>query len=340
MNPLQIDNLISSLFTDEVVPVFRGCDDESVVRRIAQALRQENVTVRRLQLHAQGNICLSEELRDALKANTSIRVLSLLGVPKECLSVILDGVSDNTEEVWLNECSVDSRRLVAALARKRSLDLTDCNVDDLSVLMTAVEEGRLQLERLTLSGCGICAENVSSIARLLDSNSTKTKLIWLNLYGNKNIGDEGAKIIAEALVNNKTLRYLMLMQCGVGVPGAEALAELLRKTDTIEELNIAGLFVVPIPVQANLAIADALVSNMSLVNLVTGLPHPPNPVYGIIHESLKLNRFRKLYKEQDHETITPALWPHVFARVSDKASLLFWFLQENRQLLVEECLLP
>jgi hypothetical protein len=50
--------------------------------------------------------------------------------------------------------------------------------------------------------------------------------------------------------------------------------------------------------------------------------------------SLEINRFRKTYLELDRATISPYLYPRIFARVSTKPSVLFLFLQESRGMFI------
>jgi hypothetical protein len=47
-----------------------------------------------------------------------------------------------------------------------------------------------------------------------------------------------------------------------------------------------------------------------------------------------INRFRQKSLEQDQSTISVAMYPLIFAGVSDKPSALFLFLQENREMFI------
>jgi hypothetical protein len=93
-----------------------------------------------------------------------------------------------------------------------------------------------------------------------------------------------------------------------------------------------------ITIEGKIALAEGLSCNVSLCNLLYGLRMPAHDVYEEIDSAIEINRFRKKYLRQDKTTISPALYPHIFARVSQKPSALFLFLLENQKLLYEECL--
>jgi len=84
---------------------------------------------------------------------------------------------------------------------------------------------------------GMTAHDATAVAEILKSNTSVTKV---NLNGNKEIGDEGAKALAEALKVNTTLKELYLYGCGIGDGGAAALAEALRSNTSLTELGLSG----------------------------------------------------------------------------------------------------
>ena len=73
------------------------------------------------------------------------------------------------------------------------------------------------------------------MAEILKSNTSVTTV---NLYGNKAIGDEGAKALAKALKVNTTLEELWLVDCGIGDKGAAALAKALRSNTSLTTLHL------------------------------------------------------------------------------------------------------
>ena len=73
------------------------------------------------------------------------------------------------------------------------------------------------------------------VAEILKSNTSVT---LVDLRVNKDIGDEGAKALAEALKVNKTVKTLWLYGCGIGDDGAAALAEALRSNTSLTYLRL------------------------------------------------------------------------------------------------------
>jgi len=70
----------------------------------------------------------------------------------------------------------------------------------------------------------------------LKTNST---LVELNINEN-NLGDEGAKALAEGLKANKTLKSLDLSLNYIGDEGAKAIAAMLDVNKTLTSLTISG----------------------------------------------------------------------------------------------------
>jgi len=78
---------------------------------------------------------------------------------------------------------------------------------------------------IDLQNKGLTAHDAAVVAEILKSNTSVTKV---NLHGNKEIGDEGVKALAEALKVSTTVEWLCLNACDIGDDGAAALAEALR----------------------------------------------------------------------------------------------------------------
>ena len=81
----------------------------------------------------------------------------------------------------------------------------------------------------------LTAHNVTVVAEILKSN---TRVTIVDLDGNTEIGDEGAKALAEALKVNATVKTLWLKSCGIGDDGAVALAEALRSNTSLTEVYL------------------------------------------------------------------------------------------------------
>ena len=84
---------------------------------------------------------------------------------------------------------------------------------------------------------GLTAHDATVVAEILKSNTSVTKV---DLWGNKEIGDEGAKALAEARKVNATVKKLELDGCGIGDDGAAALAEALRSNTSLTLLYLYG----------------------------------------------------------------------------------------------------
>jgi hypothetical protein len=190
--------------------------------------------------------------------------------------------------------------------------------------------GRLHgLQRLKLDQCPLISTHVEDIAQMLRCN---TSIEELNLE-NTPIGDEGAIVLVDALLDNKNnaLTRLYLFASGIGDVGAIALAGLLKKSTTIKAVNF----------RENPAITDEgkqALLNASLWNTSLEVLQIKNRLDAADQQrmslSLAINRFRKIYLEQDHSTISPYLYPRILAHVSIKPSVVFLFLQENSMMFI------
>ena len=83
----------------------------------------------------------------------------------------------------------------------------------------------------------------------------------------KNIGDEGAKAIGEALKSNKTLTNLDVRHNKIQSEGAKAIGRALKSNKTLTSLNLQSNEIEDEGMQA---IGEALKSNRTLTSLVFG----------------------------------------------------------------------
>mmetsp|Transcript_17879 Transcript_17879/g.27172 ORF Transcript_17879/g.27172 Transcript_17879/m.27172 type:complete len:415 (+) Transcript_17879:92-1336(+) len=111
------------------------------------------------------------------------------------------------------------------------LNLRHCGLSNMSML----EKQQFYLPNLQVlylsDNNNIGADGCSSIASLLRRSGSKMKKFYLNRC---NIGDEGVQLIAESLVNNKSLCYLELETNNIGKRGLTALLKLLNNVETIQ----------------------------------------------------------------------------------------------------------
>ena len=95
------------------------------------------------------------------------------------------------------------------------------------------------------------------LQRVKDNDPSVFCLYWIN----RNIGDDTAAVIADALQQNTSIKTVRLSRCQIGNKGAVALANMLKHNTTILELNLDGN---PIGSVGYIALADALKQNTTL----------------------------------------------------------------------------
>ncbi|MFH0887015.1 MAG: hypothetical protein V1843_02480 [bacterium] len=112
------------------------------------------------------------------------------------------------------------------------------NLDDIDTYNRSLEADKVTI--LDLSGHDLGDEGAKKVAELLKINKT---IVSINLSGDK-IGPEGAKALAEALKINKNLKILDLSNNDIGINGgisfARALTDLGDHNETLEVLILAG----------------------------------------------------------------------------------------------------
>jgi hypothetical protein len=327
--------MVRSLFTDDDVYEYSSSNDEQRIVRVAQALSDKTVRVKRLTLVLDSGMTQSSamSLRDALKVNTSLVKLEIRAC-RAFLSLILEGVAENAtvKELELHHCDVtanDARDLLEALRdcvslRRLSIEYNkELGDAGASVFANALLLSRFRwLISLGLIDCGITKTGALELAKALKTNTT---LREFNPSWNA-IGDEGVSAIVHA---NQSLNKLVLRGVKLGDSGAAALGTLFRRSNCIQELDID--FNHRLTTQGRRAIVEGLGCNTSLLHLdaESFRPFQDNVAY-----SIGINQFRKRYLAQYHTDISPALWSHVFGRVSGKPSALYLFLQENRGMFI------
>ena len=99
----------------------------------------------------------------------------------------------------------------------------------------AVIAEQYSASEIALGNRGLTAHDATVVAEILKSN---TSVISVDLRCNKEIGDEGAKALGEALKVNATVKNLALGSCGIGDVGAAALGEALRSNTSLTRLDL------------------------------------------------------------------------------------------------------
>jgi hypothetical protein len=127
--------------------------------------------------------------------------------------------------------------------------------------------GRMDLESLNLRDCQINHKSIELVSVALSLKPYPCKnLQILNLAKNM-ITKDGAKLLAPALEENKTLKYIDLSQNNLGVYGITLIAKALEKNSTLTSLNI---FKNTIDVNGARAIREMLKVNQAIQFLDIG----------------------------------------------------------------------
>jgi hypothetical protein len=283
----------------------------------------------------------------------SLRNLSLVRCcPIDRLAIVLEGVSTNQtiESLVLSGCKLRAQDLVQSLLPALGSNTSLRNLN-LSNNPTLGDEGAIVLakallnneheeavvpvlqhvQQLVLSYCGLGNVGVTEIAKCLETNTT---LRALDLSSNLNVENDGAIAMAHALTQkNKSLARLCMGYCRIGNLGAIALANMLQHNNTMEFLEFR--MNMGTTDKGQQALLDSLFCNTSLLELLV-----TDTLNERANGHVAINRFKRTYLARNRTSISPGLWTHVFARVADKPSVLFLFLQENYpKLLVENTLL-
>ena len=213
----------------------------------------------------------AQHLAQALHVNTSVKTLDLSNSPlgdegAKALAEMLGGngaessgtVNTTLEHVDLSSCSigpVGAQHLAQALCVNTSVktlklsynDLRDDGAKALAEMLGgngAESSGTVNttLEHVDLSWCSIGPVGAQHLAQALCVN-TSVKTLKLKV---SNLGDEGAKALAEMLGGNgaessgtvnTTLQYVNLSYCSIGPVGAQHLAQALCVNTSVKTLN-------------------------------------------------------------------------------------------------------
>jgi len=138
-------------------------------------------------------------------------------------------------------------------------------------------------ELASLFGYVIREQKIEDIAWILRHTKAATKLY---LFENK-IGDEGAKVIGEALRTNITLTKLYLSENEIGDEGAKVIGEALRINKTLTELDLSKN---KIGYEGAKVIYEALRANTTLTELYLYRNKIGDEGAKVIGEALRTNR--------------------------------------------------
>jgi Ran GTPase-activating protein (RanGAP) involved in mRNA processing and transport len=136
--------------------------------------------------------------------------------------------------------------------------------DEGCILLASSLKRSTTLGVLDLTNCDIGSKGAKALGAALALNKS---LHTLYLSENPAIGVDGMKELAAGLVDNKKLKILDVGNCGIGDDGCIALAELLSKSNVVEQLFLRKN---NISEKGSAALADSLANknrSLKLLNL-------------------------------------------------------------------------
>jgi len=148
-------------------------------------------------------------------------------VKKRRINLILKGLCDDGLDI-LYKVIGESTVLEALSLSNNNLTLSDGKLADAIAKNTTLKELNLRRNKINLKG----------IEQLADALKENNKTIVVLYLGDNNIGDEGAKCIADVLAVNKSLQDIDLSSNNINLEGAKYLADALKENDTLKELAI------------------------------------------------------------------------------------------------------
>jgi len=151
--------------------------------------------------------------------------------------------NDTLRNLWLRNNNIDSigaNNLADSLKSNstlKSILLTGNRIghDGIASLAKALLENDT-LESLSLNENPIGISGVKSMATLLSSGECSLKILYLNKI---NLGDEGIRILANALTENDTLECLEIANNNISHVGAQCLELALEDNNTLQKIILA-----------------------------------------------------------------------------------------------------
>ena len=196
------------------------------------------------------------KLIDALKTQNTVKLLDFsdtnIGEPEcEALAQWLSSPTCSLRvlKIGVNELSIrfhilefggnflscqSIQVLITSLCQNCTLNELDISRSSISLeLLPSLIQ--LPLLQLDLTSCKLGPEEMCVIARALCGNS-KLEILYIK---NNPIRDEGARELADMLMQNKTLKYISLNKCEITEQGAQALQNSLEHNDTLLHLHLS-----------------------------------------------------------------------------------------------------
>ena len=144
-------------------------------------------------------------------------------------------------DIGRKECTALSTLLRCTTTQLQTLDLRDNNIDDegIEALVSSLSDGN-QLRELNLSRNELVTiKGWERVSNLLEIPCSNLEMLDVSKNDN-NIGNEGARIFANALKNNSTLNALNLKECYLSSGGWLSFLNLLCATSSINSTYLSN----------------------------------------------------------------------------------------------------
>ena len=215
----------------------KQCQQDFDLPRIRQIIKQIGLTLAELhwdlQAYLTRSFCVVEiygSVAGGAKLLVQMHYLRAFGVDAELAARPVDAKAAKTRR------EADKEKIDGFVeAMPGGFEALNATITKAIKEAAAVITEQFSESEIGLADKGLTAHDATVVAEILKSNTSVTEV---DLKGNKEIGDEGAKALAEALKVNATVKTLWLNDCGIGDDGAAALAEALRSNTTLAELHL------------------------------------------------------------------------------------------------------
>jgi Leucine Rich repeat len=340
-----------------------GSCSEETPRRLVEAL-QNNVMVDWLLLvGCFDTVNLANALGQLLRTNRRIRHLVLShyhSVGSEGIIAIMEGLCENRK---LKSIDLRSNRLGATalyeISRMMRVNNTLENLnlgwnelpnDERFVDFTLSLASNRSLVRLDLDHCALASSSCQNLFECIQSHPTITHLELtgnrinsdiseslcellrhnqslrrLNL-GSNHVGSRTAAAAALALEENVTLKTLCMANNGIDDEGACAFSRSLPRITGLHDLSMdANAFTL----KGGEAMMAALESNRSLQAI--GFERNAFVVTPKMKQKIAFYRRRNMigWSTLESPSVTLALWPLIFARLSSEPHMIYFFLYQD-----------
>ena len=198
------------------------------VRQLSLALGNRSKTLKSIRLidniFQDGQSCVTEIIR-AMSMHPQLETIELVGM-----------------SIGRNEYKALSHLLKWNATNLKSLDLSINDIDDEGVeAITKALSGSngSKLEHLNLS-CNelITVRGWKTLSKLLQMPECNLRGLYINNH--ENIGNEGARLFAKALIGNNKLKHLFMIGNGITSEGQKPFANLLCDTSTINNTYLSN----------------------------------------------------------------------------------------------------